>query len=363
LAKIENTYQPDNPTDTPVYHSDILKSKNRLTFSYFTLFALTILITIGIPLVVQVIQSHQLQSKIQQEQQDRQPIDRIFVVSTWDANEGRFMRLQNALEENRRNSFIATGVITAGSMIAMLVLSYYLAVRSLQPLLQAYSRQQKFIADASHELRTPLTVIKTEAEVLQANKNATPEEYKEFINSTISEVDYLADLSSKLLAMAKLEQAGELKREEVNVNAILTELEEKFTPQIKKKNLTFSLSLPNEEIKLLSDSVIIKQLFTILIDNAVVHNIPNGFINAILKTTKDKEKLIFKITNSSYPISLETLGKLFRPFVTAGESRTEKNHGLGLSIAKQIVEKQGGKIELKAPKNEEFQVKVSLKTS
>jgi two-component system, OmpR family, sensor histidine kinase CiaH len=91
------------------------------------------------------------------------------------------------------------------SLISGLVIAYYFTYRSQKPLREAVEKQRRFIADASHEIRTPLTLIKSGAEVLLRNKQATKEDYLMFTQNTILDIDKLHTLTTRLLALSRLE--------------------------------------------------------------------------------------------------------------------------------------------------------------
>lgn len=217
--------------------------------------------------------------------------------------------------------------------------SYYLARHHLSPIEKAHEAQSRFTSDASHELRTPLAVMKTELEVALRDKNASTADLKEILSSNLEEVDKLAKLAEMLLNLSRLDNT-KLKLGPINFNKIA-------------KNIIKDFGQPQSRIKLTSkrqstikgNEMAIADLIKILIDNALQYSPKESQININIYNQDHMVK--FEITNLGPGIQPDKLQHVFERFFRADKSRTggeQKGFGLGLSLAKKIVELHDGEI-------------------
>lgn len=219
--------------------------------------------------------------------------------------------------------------------------SYYLARRSLQPIERAHEAQSRFTSDASHELRTPLAVMKMEIEVALKDKNMTKEELQEILSSNLEEVDKLSKLSEMLLSLSKLEH-DKLPLKAIDLSKIARKIVEDF-------NLSDSRLTINGPKKLLANGneTAIADLIKILTDNALKYS-PNDS-QILIELSKDSKGPRFDITNSGSGISPEKINNIFDRFYRADTSRTgggKNGYGLGLALAKNIVELHDGELSV-----------------
>lgn len=219
--------------------------------------------------------------------------------------------------------------------------SYYLARRSLQPIERAHEAQSRFTSDASHELRTPLAVMKMEIEVALKDKNITKEELQEILSSNLEEVDKLSKLSEMLLSLSKLEH-DKLPLKAIDLSKIARKIVEDF-------NLPNSRLTINGPKKLLANGneTAIADLIKILTDNALKYS-PNDS-QILIELSKDPQGPRFDITNSGSGISPEKINNIFDRFYRADTSRTgggKNGYGLGLALAKNIVELHDGELSV-----------------
>ncbi|MCX6728688.1 MAG: HAMP domain-containing sensor histidine kinase [Candidatus Saccharibacteria bacterium] len=226
--------------------------------------------------------------------------------------------------------------------------SYFFARRSLAPIEKAHEAQSRFTSDASHELRTPLAVMKTELEVALRDKNATSETLKEVLSSNLEEVDKLTQLSEMLLSLSRLDSV-KLKLGSVNLN--------KITKDILKK---YKLSANRVSIKAKGQQIVhgnetaIADLIKVLVDNALQYSPNESTIEVSID--KQDQSALFEIRNSGQGISPEKLPYIFDRFYRADSSRTSgehKGYGLGLALAKSIVDIHDGELKVSSTPNEE----------
>ena len=218
--------------------------------------------------------------------------------------------------------------------------SYLLARRTLRPIERAHEAQSRFTSDASHELRTPLAVMKTELEVVLRDKHATPEELREVLSSNLEEVEKLARLSEMLLNLSRLDH-DKLQTSAVNLQTVTKDVVRMYLPKSKRVSVS-----PSRAVLVSVNDVAARELISILIDNALKYS-PEGS-KVTITIRKQDEKGIFTIVNVGLGINAEMLPHVFDRFYQADSARnknTTNGYGLGLSLAKKIVELHNGDLE------------------
>ncbi|PXV96062.1 phospho-acceptor domain-containing protein [Lachnotalea glycerini] len=253
-------------------------------------------------------------------------------------------------------------IVGIGSFLAFLLISVFLANWALKPVEKSWESQRQFIADASHELKTPLTVILANADILSAHKKDTIENQYKWIDYIKAEASHMSSLVNDLLFLAKSDAAREnIVLTEVNLSDIMWNCYLPFESLAfeQEKNLDAEIA---SDILIQGDSGKLKQLIMILLDNACKYTEKNGSIKVKLYTKPEKEKIYLTVNNTGEPISQEHLSHLFERFYRAEESRAREKggYGLGLSIAKTIVDMHRGKISVTSTKEEGTTFKVSF---
>lgn len=238
------------------------------------------------------------------------------------------------------------------------IASFLFAKRILKPIEEAHKNQARFTSDASHELRTPLAIMKTEIEYILSDKQATKEDFRETLESSLEEVNNLTELSATLLALAKNEHT-KLPMTSVNLTRLVSEVSAKYNSneriQLQKSNQNVYLSQAN--------AVSIRQLVTILIDNALKYSPDNSKIKINLCSRKNQA--ILTVQNSGEGINKEDLPHIFERFYQSDKSRNKnKGSGLGLALALNIARRHGGEINATSrPKKTVFTVVLPIKYS
>lgn len=240
--------------------------------------------------------------------------------------------------------------------------SLFLARLSVKPLLESMQKQKAFVENASHELRTPLAVLQNRLETLFRKPEATIMESSESIASSLDEVRNMKLLTTNLLNIARRDDG--LKPE-------IDEIDPSFFDQtfsnfeiIAEENAKVFRGENRVDKIISSDKILLKQLMTILYDNALKYTDEDGEIGFKVQL-KDKNLLI-KVLDNGPGIPDEDKKRIFDRFYRVDKARTRQKggFGLGLSLAKQIVEAFKGNIQVRdnKPRGTIFEVKLSTKT-
>jgi signal transduction histidine kinase len=238
--------------------------------------------------------------------------------------------------------------------------SFYLARRTLRPLEQTMEAQARFTADASHELRTPLTAMQTEIEVALRDRNLSSAEARELLQSNLEEVKKLQDLSNGLLALANQDKEH-FESKKVSTATVLSGA----IARVAKTAEQHQIAIDNQasDLALLGSKDSLTQLFAILLDNAIKYSPRKSTIT--LSSSVKGENAYIAVTDQGYGIKSADLPHIFDRLYRADSSRTQGNahgYGLGLSIAKKIIELHKGAIEVtsKVDHGSTFTVRVPL---
>ncbi|CAM3914963.1 HAMP domain-containing sensor histidine kinase [Cohnella lubricantis] len=264
---------------------------------------------------------------------------------------------QQKILTNLVYTFSAVAVVMLG---VIFLVSRYFASRSIAPVKEAFDKQKQFIADASHELKTPLAVINTNADVLLANGEDTIREQAKWLHRIKSETERMKTLTNELLYLTEMEDARSRRMHipfdwsEAVESVILT-----MEAVIFEKNLALEYDI-EPGLTVTGSSEQMKQVTMILLDNAIKYANSQGSIQLTLK--KHQGHILLSVSNTGPGIPPEHLGKIFDRFYRADPSRSRQNggYGLGLAIAKSIVQQHRGKIYARSVPNEKTTFFVQL---
>ncbi|MBU1104671.1 HAMP domain-containing histidine kinase [Candidatus Parcubacteria bacterium] len=244
---------------------------------------------------------------------------------------------------NRRLIFSLI-VINTGIFIVSAGLGYFLAGRTLRPIKKMLEDQNRFISDASHELKTPITALKTSLEVGLRDKNLTLAKAKELVAENLSDVNRLQKLTESLLSISNFQSNANLSNlTNLSLDEILETAKKQTSSLARIKKIKVKLEKTDQ--KIFGDKNSLAELFVVLLDNAIKYNRKGGNVDITFKNTANMA--VAEISDSGIGISKEDLPHIFDRFYRADSARSQENHngfGLGLSIAKQIVDNHHGKI-------------------
>lgn len=224
---------------------------------------------------------------------------------------------------------------------------YFLAGRTLRPIKEMIDEQNRFITDASHELKTPLTALRTEFEVAMLDGDKlTHTESKQLIKSSFEEIVNLQGLTENLIELTQQQKKrGHLKIEDVSLLEIIEAALKKVVPLAKQKQIIINNEV--DDYILEGEQQSLTELFLILLDNAIKYSPKNSEVK--LTSAKTDRHLEINVTDTGIGIAEKDLPHIFDRFYRADKSRSQTpGYGLGLSIAKEIVESHKGTIAVES---------------
>ncbi len=240
-------------------------------------------------------------------------------------------------------------VLLAFAVIVMA--SFFLADWTLKPVATAFEQQRRFIGDASHELKTPLTVILANSEILLKSKDLTEEDLR-WVKSTTDEAKHMKELVGELLELAKADEGTlnkgsfAFRKVDIDLSDMLESAALEFDAIAFERECTIDTHIQSG-IHLDGDSEWIARLLKILIDNACKYAQGGSTVTVSLYMEKAKQACL-SVNNMGEPILAKDLPHIFDRFYRTDEARTRSDKaggfGLGLAIAKGIVEAHGGTI-------------------
>ena len=228
-------------------------------------------------------------------------------------------------------------IITFGLIIVFIVISA-LTKRILKPIIANIENQKQFITNAGHELKTPLAVIMADVDVLEM----TMGEENEWVNSIKSQANRLNVLVKSLLSLSNIEEGKqEFHTTQFSITKVIKESIQDFKALLQNKNVIFDDS---KDVIINADLNMIKQLITIFLDNGIKYTPDNGTIE--IKAEKQGKNVKLEFSNTCENVRSINTKKLFERFYRGDKSRnkTKEGYGIGLSIAKSIVDIHKGKI-------------------
>jgi signal transduction histidine kinase len=262
-------------------------------------------------------------------------------------------------------------VLLIGTALLFFVLALWfsrlMSRKAIIPIARAYARQREFVADASHELRTPLSVILTSIEALQLEESIDNNLFaKKVLIGMKDEVNSITKLAGELLHLARSD-SGEfvLDRSLFDLRAAAAGVINKLQPMAQAKDITIKLHAP-DELTVNWDAEKLTQLLVLLVDNAVKYTPDKGLVNVRLADEMEKgiRTLTIEVKDNGSGIAAEALPHIFDRFYRQDKSRTRQTggHGLGLAIAKNIVDAGKGTIHVDSTVGEgsTFKVRIPL---
>jgi signal transduction histidine kinase len=264
-------------------------------------------------------------------------------------------------------------VLSGASALVLGAASWLLAGRSLKPAQQAWERQQAFVANASHELRAPLTLMRANAEVALRRAHAAPVavgvgrgagssadgEQRALLQDIVQEADHMAMLVDDLLLLSRLD-AGRLhlQKQPVDMAELLEEVRRHVSALAEQLGVAVVVEGAGGTVH--GDPTRLRQVLLILLDNALRHTPAGGRV--ALSARPDGHNVRVAVADTGEGIPSEHLPHVFERFYRADSGRGEESggSGLGLSIARGLVEAHHGHIAIDSEQGKGTTVEILL---
>jgi len=277
----------------------------------------------------------------------RNAIQRLPLPLNLEPNRQAFTTaLDNQLAEDQRYLILQLLVLNLATLLVGGAASYLLSVRTLKPIEDAMEAQGRFTADASHELRTPLTAMRSEIEVALREKQLTSGEARLLLKSNLEEIAKLENLSGGLLRLARFENsldASEVAR--IPVRELFEEAIDRHQARLSNRHIELEVAAENEAVT--GDRASLVELVSILLDNAIKYSPDKSKVK--LSARKSGQIVRISVADQGVGINASDIPFIFHRFYRADRSRSKEvvdGYGLGLSIAKRIVDLHHGDISV-----------------
>lgn len=257
-------------------------------------------------------------------------------------------------------SLITVAILSVVSMAVCILLVYIIVVslsrRAIDPVVKSAEKQKQFITDASHELKTPITVIATCLKVLEMENGE-----QKWIDKAKGQTEKLTELVNSLVTLSKMdEEDSPLEFNKFNISDAVSETAESFRDFAESSGHALSVHV-DENIEYIGDEYAVRQLVSILFDNAVKYAADGSEIKFSLE--KVKKGVIIRTENECENIDESELDKLFERFYRADKSRNSATggFGIGLSVARSIAEGHKGSIKAESKDGRHIEFIANLK--
>ncbi|MDE7079458.1 MAG: HAMP domain-containing histidine kinase [Clostridia bacterium] len=267
------------------------------------------------------------------------------------------------------NTLLTMGItlicVALVGMSAVIGFYYIYSQKAIQPVKQSFERQQELIANASHELKTPLTIVRTNLELIGSDPSATVGDNAKWLESAEYQVGRMHSLILDMLDLTRIDATKAMvERPPIAINEIVEGMMLSFEATCYEKSIELSYA-SQDNIKVNADKAEIEKLISILLDNAIKYTPDNGSIK--VEVQQQRKNAVLTFYNTGEGISQENIANIFDRFfkVDASHKETSNSFGLGLSIAKSIVQSLKGDIrcESEVGKYTKFVVELPLSLS
>ena len=237
---------------------------------------------------------------------------------------------------NRDLAWLNLGAVIVGGLV-----SYWFAGRTLKPIAETHQAQARFVADASHELRTPLANIRAENEVFLRQKSFTDKETRELVSSNLEEVQRLEHLSRDLLALTQYGQT-ELAKSAVDAEVLVDDAVAQIKKILEKNTVTVEKNM--QQAMLYGNQESLVRLLVILLDNAVKYGPQQSTV--YVAGARHGSQYVLTVRDQGKGIAEKDLPHIFERLYRGDPARaaTTSGYGLGLALAKEIVQANQGSI-------------------
>lgn len=252
-------------------------------------------------------------------------------------------------------SFVITNsIFSLISLVFVAIISYVLSPIAIKPIIEAYEKQKKFITNASHEIKTPLTVISANLDIIEMRSGES-----KWTKNSKEQIGRLDDLINRLVALSRMEEIEALTRTSFDFSQLCEKAAESYQSLSMSTNKHFLVDI-QPDIVYKGNEQTLSQLCYIVLDNAFKYSRNNGKIYFSL--SQNQGKVYLNVVNEIENIEVGKHNEFFDRFYRADDSRNSQlgGFGIGLSLAKLIVEKHRGKISASSIDGKTISIEVVL---
>ena len=245
--------------------------------------------------------------------------------------------------------------VSGVSLLLVFVLVVLFSGKAIKPIADNIKTQKQFITNASHELKTPITSISTSIDVLSIEHGE--DEWTENIKS---QVGRMSKLVGELVTLSRLDEDTPVpNKEKFSLSNAAWETVEVYEPHAKAEGKNFQVSI-EDDVYMTGDKAAIQRMLSVLIDNAIKYSDENGDIKVSVCKTRFKN-VIAVYNTCDYDVPPDT-DRLFDRFYRPDESRSTSTggNGIGMAIAKAVVEAHGGTITAHCPSGKSMDIRILI---
>lgn len=279
---------------------------------------------------------------------------RYQVNDTEDGTRVTFLDCRRSLLNFREFCITITQVAIGGFVLVFLLIIYF-SRWIVNPAVESYEKQKLFITDAGHELKTPLAIIDADADVLSMDVGES-----EWLTDIKKQVRRLTTLTNDLICLARMEEANQdMEMISFPISEIVEETASSFQAPAKTQKKEFILQI-TPALSMIGDEKMIRQLTSILLDNALKYSPEGGTIRVSLK--KQNRQIRLSVYNTAAAVDPSEFTHLFDRFYRSDRSRNSATggYGIGLAIAKAIVNTHRGRIQATTEDGKSLTIEASL---
>lgn len=250
---------------------------------------------------------------------------------------------------------IISVVIGTAGWFLMLMLVVGLSKHAIKPIAENIEKQKQFVTDAGHEIKTPLAIIIANTDAMELNMGES-----KWSKNIRSQAERLSGLMKNLLSLSRMDEGNaDIQVEDIDMSSLAEAVTEVFVEPAAAKGIVIKRKI-DTNIKLRANREQMTELFTILLDNAVKYSVDNGYIE--ISICKEHHACIIRCKNKCEKLPDVSADRLFDRFYRGDFARTQKNggYGIGLSVAKAIVEAHKGKIDAEYTDKDEVEFRINI---
>lgn len=266
-----------------------------------------------------------------------------------------FLDCGRKLDSFQNFLLISIGMALAGYLAFFFIILFF-SGKIIRPVAESYEKQKQFITDAGHEIKTPLAIIQADVDVLELDY-----EGNEWLEDIRKQTKRLASLTNDLVYLSRMEESGTtMQMLPFPLSDVISETAASFQALAQTQNKAFECNV-EPMISFTGDEKAIRQLVNILMDNALKYSPSQGQVT--LNVQKQNRQIRMSIYNTTAePLQKEKLHLLFERFYRMDTSRSSQTggYGIGLSVAKAIVNAHGGKIQAVTEAGNSLEIVVTL---